>query len=92
MKQINFKIEKFKRSLTSYSDCIKVMFKSNLKYTWNDQTEQIMNKMFKKLEALINLSSYQKQKEQCINNIVNIFEKTLNSDISIKSRKKSFEK
>ena len=31
-KQINFRIKKFKRSLTFYSDCIKVMFKSDLKY------------------------------------------------------------
>ena len=31
-KQINFRIEKFKRSLTFYSDCIKVMFRSDLKY------------------------------------------------------------
>ena len=31
-KQINFRIEKFKRSSTSYSNCIKIMFKSNLKY------------------------------------------------------------
>ena len=31
-KQINFKIKKFKRSSTSHSDCIEVMFKSNLKY------------------------------------------------------------
>ena len=31
-KQINFKIEKFKRSSTSHSDCIKVVFRSDLKY------------------------------------------------------------
>ena len=31
-KQINFRIKKFKRSSTSHSDCIKVMFKSDLKY------------------------------------------------------------
>ena len=31
-KQINFKIEKFKRSSTPHSDCIKVMFKSDLEY------------------------------------------------------------
>ena len=31
-KQINFRIKKFKRSSTFHSDCIKVMFKSNLKY------------------------------------------------------------
>ena len=31
-KQINFRIEKFKRSSTSHSDCIEVMFKSDLKY------------------------------------------------------------
>ena len=48
--------------------------------------------MFKKLEVLINFSSNQKKKEQCVNDIVNIFERTLNSDANIKSRKKSFEK
>ena len=31
-KRINFKIEKGKRSSTSHSNCIKVMFRSNLKY------------------------------------------------------------
>ena len=31
-KQINFRIKKFRRLSTSYSNCIKVMFKSNLKY------------------------------------------------------------
>ena len=68
------------------------MFKSNLKYDWNDQIEQVTNEMFKKFKVLINLSSNQKKKEQCINNIVDIFERTLNSNASIKSRKKSFEK
>ena len=31
-KQINFKIKKFKRSSTSHSNCIKIMFKSDSKY------------------------------------------------------------
>ena len=31
-KQINFKIKKFKRSSTSHSDCIKIMFRSDLEY------------------------------------------------------------
>ena len=31
-KQINFRIEKFRRSSTSHSNCTKVMFKSDLKY------------------------------------------------------------
>ena len=31
-KRINFKIKEFKCSSTSYSNCIKVMFKSNLEY------------------------------------------------------------
>ena len=31
-KQINFKIEKFKRSSTFHSDCIKMIFRSDLKY------------------------------------------------------------
>ena len=31
-KRINFKIEEFKRSSTSHSDCIKIIFKSDLKY------------------------------------------------------------
>ena len=48
--------------------------------------------MFKKFKILINFSSNQKKKEQCVNDIVDIFEKTLNSDANIKSRKKSFEK
>ena len=51
-----------------------------------------MNETFKKLEALINLSSNQMKKEQCINNIVDTFEKILNSDASIESRKELFEK
>ena len=51
-----------------------------------------MNKMFKKFEALINFSNNQRKKEQCINNIVNIFERTLNNNITIKSRKELFEK
>ena len=44
-----------------------------------------MNKTFKKFETLINLSSNQQKKEHCIKNIVDIFEKTLDSDASIKS-------
>ena len=36
IKQINFKIEKFKRSSTSHSDYIKIMFRSDLEYDWND--------------------------------------------------------
>ena len=51
-----------------------------------------MNKMFKKLEALINLSSNQRKEEQCINNIVYIFERILNSDANIKSQKELFKK
>ena len=31
-KQINFEIKKFRCSLTFHSDCIKVIFRSNLKY------------------------------------------------------------
>ena len=31
-KQINFKIEKLRRSSTSHSDCVKVMFRSDLEY------------------------------------------------------------
>ena len=31
-KQINFKIEKFRRLSTSHSNCIKIMFRSDLKY------------------------------------------------------------
>ena len=91
-KQINFKIKKFKRSSTFYSNCTEVMFKSDLKYDWNDQIEQVTNEMFKKLEVLINFSSNQKKKEQCVNDIIDIFEKTLNSDANIKSRKELFEK
>ena len=48
--------------------------------------------MFKKFEILINFSSNQKKKEQCVNNIVDIFERTLNNSASIKSQRKSFEK
>ena len=51
-----------------------------------------MNEMFKKFKALINFSSNQRNKEQYINNIIDIFEKTLNNDVNIKSRKESFEK
>ena len=91
-KQINFKIEKFRGSSTFYSNCIKVIFKSNLEYNWNKQTEQVMNEMFKKFKVLISFSNNQRKKKQCINNIVNIFEKTLNGDASIKSQKESFEK
>ena len=91
-KQINFRIEKFRRSSTSHSNCTEIMFKSDLEYDWDDQIEQVLNETFKKLEALINLSSSQKKKEQCINDIVDIFEKTLNSDASIKSQRESFEK
>ena len=63
------------------------MSRSNLKNDWDDQIEQVMNETFKKLEALISSSSSQKKKKQCINNIVDIFEKILNSDASIKSQK-----
>ena len=38
-KRINKKIEKFKHSLIFYSNCIKTMFKSNLKYNYNNQTK-----------------------------------------------------
>ena len=48
--------------------------------------------MFKKFEILINFSSNQKKKEQCVNDIIDIFERTLNSDANIKSRKELFEK
>ena len=68
------------------------MFRSDLKYDWNDQIEQVINETFKKLKALINLSSNSVKKGQCINDIVDIFEKTLNSDASIESRKETFEK
>ena len=68
------------------------MFKLDLKYDWNDQIEQILNETFKKFEALISPSSNQKKEEQYINDIVDIFEKALNSDASIESRKKSSEK
>ena len=91
-KQINFRIEKFRRSSTSHSDCIKIMSKSDLKYNWDDQIEQVLNETFKKLEALISSSNNQKKKRQCINDIVDIFEKTLSSNASIKSRKESSEK
>ena len=39
------------------------MSRSDLKYNWNDQTEQVLNETFKKLEALINSSSNQKKEE-----------------------------
>ena len=51
-----------------------------------------MNKMFKKFKALINFSSNERKKKQCINDIVDIFEKTSDNDVNIKSRKKSFKK
>ena len=52
-----------------------------------------MNKIFKKFEALINHSSNNnKKKEQHKNNIVDIFERTLNSDINIMSRIKLIKK
>ena len=88
-KRINFKIEKFRRSSTSHSKCIKEMFKSNLKYDYDDQTEQVINEMFKEFEIWINDLSNSKKKKQCTNHIVDIFERTLNSDISIKSCIKS---
>ena len=43
-----------------------------------------MNEMFKKLEISINLSNNERKKKQCINDIVDIFEKTSDSDINIK--------
>ena len=51
-----------------------------------------MNETFKEFETLINFSSNQRKKEQCINDIVKIFEKTLNNNVNIKSRKKSFKR
>ena len=68
------------------------MFKSDLEYNWDDQIEQVLNETFKKLETLINSLSNRRKKEQCINDIVDIFEKTLNSDASIESRRESSEK
>ena len=91
-KRINERIEKFRRSSTSHSDCIKIMSRSDLEYDWNDQTEQVLNETFKKLEALVSSSSSQKKEEQYINDIVDIFEKALNNDVSIKLRRESFEK
>ena len=91
-KPINFKIEKFRRSSTSHSKCIKEMFISNLKYDYNNQTEQVMNETFKELETLINDSSNNKKKRQCANHIVGIFERTLSNDVNIKSRIKSIKK
>ena len=41
-----------------------------------------MNETFKKLETLSNLSSNQRKKRQCINDIVDTFEKTLDSDVN----------
>ena len=68
------------------------MFRSDLKYDWDDQIEQVLNETIKKLEALISPSSNQKKKEQYINDIVDTFEKTLNSDASIELRRRSSEK
>ena len=42
--------------------------------------------MFKEFKTLINFLNNQRKKQQCINDIVDIFEKTLNSNVSIKSR------
>ena len=50
-----------------------------------------MNEAFKELEALINFSSNQEKKEQYAKRIVDIFEKILDNDVSIKSRIKSIE-
>ena len=83
-KRINEKIEKFKRSLTLYLNCIKAMSRSDLKYNYDDQTEQVMNETFKKLKALINLSNDREKKKQYAKRIVDIFEKILNSNASIK--------
>ena len=62
-KWTHFKFEKFKRSSTSHSKCIKEIFRSNLEYDYDDQTEQVMNEIFKKLETLMNDSSNKKKKE-----------------------------
>ena len=51
-----------------------------------------MNETFKRIKVLINLSNNQKKKEQYINDIVNIFEKTLNNDININSQRELSEK
>ena len=90
-KRINKKIEKFRRSSTSHSNCTKTMFKSNLKYNYNDQTKQVMNETFKRFETLINFSNNREKKEQYAERIVDIFERILNSDINIKSCIKSIE-
>ena len=62
-KRIKEKIEKFKRSSTFHSNCIKTMFKLNLKYDYDDQTKQVMNEMFKKFKALINFSNDREKKK-----------------------------
>ena len=59
------------------------MFKSNLKYNYNDQTKQVINEAFKELETLINSSSDREKKEQYAKRIVDIFKRTLNSDVNI---------
>ena len=82
-KRINERIEKFKRSSTLYSNCIKAMFRSDLKYDYDDQTKEVMNETFKEFEALINFSNDQKKKEQYAKRIVDIFEKILNSNANI---------
>ena len=91
-KRINERIEKFRRSSTSHSNCTKAMSRSDLKYDYDDQTEQVMNETFKGLEALISSSSNQEKKEQYAKRIVDTFEKILDSDVNIKSRIKSIEK
>ena len=65
------------------------MSKSDLEYDYDDQTKQVMNEIFEELEALINHLNNSKKKEQCANHIVNTYERTLNNDISIKSRIRS---
>ena len=88
-KRINERIEKFRRSSTSHSNCIKAMFRSDLKYNYDNQTEEVMNEAFKKLEALINFSSDRKKEGQYAKHIVDIFEKILDSDINIQSSERS---
>ena len=51
-----------------------------------------MNEIFKKFETLINFLSNERKKKQCINDIVDIFEETSNSDVNIKSQRKLFER
>ena len=66
-KRINERIEKFKRLSTLHSNCIKAMFKSNLKYDYDDQTKQVINETFKKFEALINFSNDEERKNSTQN-------------------------